>query len=387
MGRRADEVFHRDGTKVLDAPAVAAIEQELDAIADEVVSAIQASVPEYAKPLRGEFGRAIRVGTAQALRRFVRGADDESGEIYRRLGRAEHRAGRSLDALQSAYRVGARIAWRRMSRLAAAGGAPSHRLQDLAEAMFAYIDQLAAESVDGYADAQLAEAGDIERRRSALLSLLLGQPPAAAETLAGAAVAAEWEVPRSLACLVVGGGSLPVIAGRFSGPVLRGVHAGCDCVVVSNPTDLAGEARAAAARGSVALAVGPTVPPSQAYRSFRWARMASQVAAQPAGVVVAEEHLGKLALAAAPDVTAALASRALEPLADETARSRDRLAQTLRAWLDHRGSYAAMAAELKIHPQTVRYRVHRLRELYGAALDDPERRFELHLALRAPRGG
>ncbi|MGH2714951.1 MAG: helix-turn-helix domain-containing protein, partial [Thermoleophilaceae bacterium] len=37
------------------------------------------------------------------------------------------------------------------------------------------------------------------------------------------------------------------------------------------------------------------------------------------------------------------------------------------------------------HPQTVRYRLARLRELFGERLDEPDGRFELELALRARR--
>ena len=40
-----------------------------------------------------------------------------------------------------------------------------------------------------------------------------------------------------------------------------------------------------------------------------------------------------------------------------------------------------IATDLAIHPQTVRYRVALLRELLGADLDDPQRRFELQLVL------
>jgi DNA-binding PucR family transcriptional regulator len=36
-----------------------------------------------------------------------------------------------------------------------------------------------------------------------------------------------------------------------------------------------------------------------------------------------------------------------------------------------------------VHPQTVRYRLARLREHFGDALDDPEARFELEVVLRA----
>ena len=57
--------------------------------------------------------------------------------------------------------------------------------------------------------------------------------------------------------------------------------------------------------------------------------------------------------------------------------------ETLRAYLDHRGNAAAMAEDLHLHPQTVRYRLRRLRELLGDELDDPQARFELDLALRS----
>jgi DNA-binding PucR family transcriptional regulator len=41
-----------------------------------------------------------------------------------------------------------------------------------------------------------------------------------------------------------------------------------------------------------------------------------------------------------------------------------------------------MARALHLHPQTVRYRVNRLRELLGEQLEDPSARFELEIALR-----
>ena len=61
-----------------------------------------------------------------------------------------------------------------------------------------------------------------------------------------------------------------------------------------------------------------------------------------------------------------------------------RLSETLRSWLLHQGRRDAVASHLHVHPQTVRYRMGQLRELYGERLDDPETVFELLLALRAP---
>ena len=44
-----------------------------------------------------------------------------------------------------------------------------------------------------------------------------------------------------------------------------------------------------------------------------------------------------------------------------------------------------MATRLGVHPQTVRYRLRQIRELWGDEIDDPDRRFELELVLRAQR--
>ena len=78
-----------------------------------------------------------------------------------------------------------------------------------------------------------------------------------------------------------------------------------------------------------------------------------------------------------------LAATVLGPSLPEL--SRERLGSTLDAWLRHRGRTEAVATALHVHPQTVRYRLAKLRELFGSRLDDPDGRFELELALRARR--
>ncbi|MFC7657772.1 helix-turn-helix domain-containing protein [Pseudonocardia benzenivorans] len=45
------------------------------------------------------------------------------------------------------------------------------------------------------------------------------------------------------------------------------------------------------------------------------------------------------------------------------------------------GDRQAIAAELHVHPQTVRYRLAKLHELFGDDLDDPEVRARMVLAL------
>jgi len=101
--------------------------------------------------------------------------------------------------------------------------------------------------------------------------------------------------------------------------------------------------------------------------------------------VRAHERTGELLLRSDGRLAAELAADQLRPLDGLTVGSRDRLTETLRIWLAEQGRLGQVAARLNIHPQTARYRVARLRELFGDALDDPDQRFWLELALRSQR--
>jgi DNA-binding PucR family transcriptional regulator len=99
------------------------------------------------------------------------------------------------------------------------------------------------------------------------------------------------------------------------------------------------------------------------------------------------ENVGRLLLAADPSLAAELAASALAPLQALSPGSRARLRDTLQAWLTEQGRLIQVAQRLGIHAQTARYRLGRLRELFGAALDDPDSRFWLELALRVTPEG
>jgi hypothetical protein len=288
--------------------------------------------------------------------------------VYRALGRGEHHQGRTLDALQAAYRTGARVAWRRSGEAAARAGIGAEDQRRLAEAIFAYIDQLAAESVAGYASAQARVAGEAERSRHRLVAALIeGQPEAALET---AGQDAGWPLPRLVA--VVAADQADRIAARL-GP---GAIAADDILVVADPEAPGSRLRAILA--DTPAGVGPAVEPSRAPFSHRLAFAARALAA--GSPVFADDRLPDLLIAADEELAARLADRALAPLAGDRS---GRLTDTLRAWLDAHGHRPTVAAELHIHPQTVRYRLARLRERFGDVLDDPEGRLALQLALRA----
>src|SRR3954451_24110862 len=239
------------------------IEPELPAATAEILATIAREVPEYARPLEGAFGAGIRTGVTEALRQFVAlirapDAGREPGrDVYIALGRGELRQGRTLDSLQSAYRVGARVAWRRISAAARRHHVAPEQLAVLAEAIFAYIDELSADSVEGYAQAQREQEGERQRRRRELLALLLRDPPAEEADVKAAAQAAGWRLPRSAAPLAVAEGDLARVGRRLAADALVASVAGIGCALVTSASRGAELKRATE---GVTAALGPTVP-------------------------------------------------------------------------------------------------------------------------------
>ena len=86
-------------------------------------------------------------------------------------------------------------------------------------------------------------------------------------------------------------------------------------------------------------------------------------------------------LAADAEAVADLRAKVLAPLAKLRPATRQKLTETLRTWLLHQGRRDDIAAALFVHPQTVRYRMGQLRELYGDLLEDPETIRDLTIAL------
>jgi hypothetical protein len=363
-------------------------------VVDEVIGSIPSEVPSYARPLEGRFGQGVRMGVEVALGRFLDlpGTDSpalapQDRDVYLALGRGELLQGRSLEALLAAYRVGARVAFRRFADLA--GHIDPGLLMPLAESVFAYIDELSAVSAEGYAAEQSRRAGESDRRRGELLTLLLSGT-ADAPSVTAAAAAAGWSVPEEVLAVVVdeerGGG----LRTRLGPDALVAPYAREVVALVPSPVRAAAREALRSALVGWRAGVGPSRPWAAAPSSLRLAQQAAALLAR--GIVVqepvfADEHLADLVVHRDPELVTALATARLVPLEELRDSSRERFAETLLAWLQHRGERQHVAAALHVHPQTVGYRLGKLREMFGEVLDDPQGRFELELALRARTGG
>jgi hypothetical protein len=366
----------------------AAVRPELAGAVDEIIAVVRADVPDYARPLTGRFGNRITEGVSVALGQFVDllGRDEALTDtrVYRALGQLEHRDGRTLAALQSAYQAGSRTLWRRLAVSPMARQLPPEVIFSLAEALFTYIELLSAASVTGWAAEETSRAGSLQTRRHALVELLAQRPPAPAAEVEQAAAAAGWTLPLRLAALAVD--DVVEVAARIPSAIAADLDpVGIALVPAVDRTGWIERVRAGLGRRRAVL--GPVVEPGDAHRSI--ARAQTAWALHAAGhlgtdrLTRADEHLLVLLLAAEPELAEDLRLRALAPLDSLPAGAATRAEETLRAWLDAHGDVTATAAALHVHPQTVRYRLAGIRDVFGDALDDPTARLELALALRA----
>jgi hypothetical protein len=255
-------------------------------------------------------------------------------------------------------------------------------------------EELAAAYAQGYAEGRAQAADELERRRRRLLGVIVSDAPPKAELVASLARGVGWPLPAQVAVAALGDrlprGDLrrgtpvtpPDVLADWTGPE--------PCLLVPDPD---GPGRAAAIeralRGWLA-AIGPAVPLARAAVSLRWARKALALAS--GGVIAVngapvrcDQHLSTLLILADEDLARALRSARLAPLARLRPGQRDRIAETLLAWLQLGENAAEVAHRMHVHPQTVRYRLRQIQELFGDQLRDPDTRFELQVALRARR--
>jgi hypothetical protein len=391
----------------IDDGVLRALREGLSSVAAETIAAVMAEVPGYRVGFRGPMGESIQAAVQMAIGGFLKlagGSRDVDPSTPRRttlegayaLGRGEARAGRSMDALLAAYRVGARVSWRGLARNAAEAGLPATAMAEFAELLFGYIDELSAASVAGYND-ELNTSGRVrERYRERLGQRLLAG--AALEVLSASAERAEWTPPTSLTAVLLPAAQVHGVLALLGQETLLVTEdlPGSDSWVVDQPyalllvPDVAGGGRRHLLRvlDRRQAVVGPPRAWIEVRASYdRAVRTLALVAAdkERADPVDTEDHLVDLVVSSDREALADLRRRVLEPLSDLGEATRERLAETLLSWLLHQGRRDEVAAALHVHAQTVRYRMQQVRELYGDRLADERFVRELVVALPVPR--
>ncbi|MEV6342523.1 helix-turn-helix domain-containing protein [Actinoplanes sp. NPDC051851] len=368
----------------------------LPEVAAQAIAAITMEVPAYSVAFAGAMGNKIERAVQAAVGTFLNLVSRPGGdpgtplaaalEGAYALGRGEARTGRSLDALLAAYRVGVRVVWRELAAVSVGTGQSAEVIADFAELVFAYIDELSAASVAGHAD-ELAATGRIRLRYlQQLAQALIGGEPA--HVVQAAAERAEWAPPQTLTAILLPDRSARSLIDLLDPRTLQlsGAITDLPGTAVLLVPDPQGGSRAHLTRlltGHHAV-IGPARPWLRAQASLDRAVRVHQLCPPDGAAVDTEEHLPELVVTADQGALADLRERVLAPLTGERGPAAAKLVETLRSWLLHQGRREDVAAELFVHPQTVRYRMARLRELYGERLKDPQWVLALSIALAVP---
>jgi hypothetical protein len=370
-------------------PVARRLRAELPSVASSTAEAVIAEVPGYGG-LRGLEGATLDQAVELALRGFLSVVSGSSSEnpayplqpaldAAYALGRGEVRSGRTMDVLLSAYRVGAKVAWREWSRVAIDAGVSGGWLARFAELTFSYIDELSAASVSGHAE-EVAHRDQAQQRKLEHFTrrLLAGGP---VEALQADADRAGWQPPASISAVL-----LPATRARGIRSIIEassleltddlpGVEDGEEIVALLVPTiGASGRSHLKDVLAGRTAIVGPGKPWFDAGLSYGRALQVHGLGlkAGPDGSIDADDHLVDLVVGSDPDALGDLRARVLAPLESLRPSTVEKLTETLRAWLLFQGRREDIAAALFIHPQTVRYRMGQIRELYGDQLNDPE---------------
>ncbi|WJV51467.1 helix-turn-helix domain-containing protein [Streptomyces flavofungini] len=378
--------------------------EEVPILAQDILREIRAEYPGLPVVLDDSGEPMALIGIRRALEGFVQQLATREGrpryhpEVFQEFGRGEGLHGRSLDSLQAIYRLGVRLAWRRLAEIGQQTEIPPPAMYELAESGFEYLDGLVDQSVRGYAEAAARQAGERLRLQRKLMELLLSErrPDTSAASALGAenglderAARVGWQLPERVAVGVLLRPAREAVAPAVGEGVLLDMEAEQPRMVVPDPEAAGRPELLRRAMTGWSGAIGPPVPLADAAKSLRWAEAAVALMGRgllPSGEVLhCTEHTEALVLLQPEELIEDLSRRCLAPLDHCGPAHGRRLAETLLAWLETRGGAPEVAARLGVHPQTVRYRLRQIRELWGDEVDDPDRRFELELVLRARR--
>jgi DNA-directed RNA polymerase specialized sigma24 family protein len=246
-----------------------------------------------------------------------------------------------------------------------------------------------------YRDAVAERLVEADRRRSALVAALVDGPPPGNDTI--------WEIARMLG--FPNQGTFILVAAETAAggePPMPGLEARCRAIglgsawraqpgyelgVLSCPRRQAAEHALDAIRAAATGRVG--VSPAydrldQTSRALRYAHVALESLAPGTAAVrqLDDTPLTELVMNNL-ETTQRAVHRILGGVLSLPDDDRTTLLATARAWLHGHGSATETGKALYCHPNTVRYRMHRLEEFLRGPLDDPKIIAELAMALDA----
>lgn len=325
------------------------------------------------------------------------GAEDVPMSPPRETGRLHARHGIPLADVLSAYRVGFALLWEMITQVLSENDiVETRQVIEAATEMWWRADHFGQAVTEAYRDATTEIMLRQEHERSAMVEALVTGTVVEQSVLWD--TASRLGIPHHGHFLVVAAAAVPLGADPLPGIVsgLRKVdvasawrltpHQAVGVLSLPEPDpSRTVECLHAHATGQVGLS--PVFAHLDATpRAYYLAGVALRSRPHPYVQVRQFDDTPVATLvAAAPDAAAAIARNVLGPILELPPHDRDTLLDTFEAWLQCRGSLTETGARVYCHPNTVRYRLRKLAEHSGRALDDPAATGELNAALQAWR--
>jgi PucR C-terminal helix-turn-helix domain/GGDEF-like domain len=391
--------MNRDVVRQRVAEVAATLCERADEIATDLARAITRDVSLYqaTTPLPLE---VVVAGCAANVRSVLEAMATDSEfdpTAAQVLGKERARDGVPLAAVLEAYRVGFHGVWDAAVKEAVTRGHDGQALRALTAKIFAAQDIFTNAMAAAYRDEQSRQAVSDESERLVLIDAVLhgrlfeqSNVWEAADCLRlpseGPFVVIAAEVP------VIGAEALPEIESKlrsidvFSAwRLLPDVQVGIVHVKNDKHLDdtLALVSRMATNRVGVSARFDDLRETAQA---LRFARLMLRGHADPGQQVsLFDGSILATAAVSAPEIMVSLVAPTIESFAELADNERDVLFDTFRVWLENDGSLRAAGELLFCHPNTVRYRLHRIEQRTGRSLSRPRDIAELSLAFEVHR--
>jgi PucR C-terminal helix-turn-helix domain/GGDEF-like domain len=366
-----------------------------DEVSILIARAITREVPLYGSTVAVPFDAVVQACAAnlRAIFGAIAAGDGFDLTAATRLGADRAREGVPLSSVMEAYRVGFRRVWEAL----ADESDDARALRVLTDKLLAAQDVLTAAMAAGYREEQTSRARCDEMERSVLIDALLHGRLFQRCSL--------WEAADYLR--MPSGGPFVVITADTTRPgadampdvepklrsldvasawrQLPDVQVGIVHVKTDHHVDatLTLVAQLATGRIGVSARFGDL---RDTPRALLQARVTLRGRPEPGTQVsVFDGSILATAAVSAPEVMVELARPVIDCFADLADEERDVLFETFRVWVDQGGSVRTTAELLFCHPNTVRYRMHRIEQRTGRILGRPRDVAELCLAFEVHR--
>jgi hypothetical protein len=310
----------------------------------------------------------------------------EQLEPFRASARERATEGMPLEDLLHAYRLGGRLGWRAIAE--AATGEEQSILVGAAELVMRYVDEVSAAVAQAYLEERQQLVSEEERSARDLFEALLADQPLEPR-LERQAEQRGFALCPSYHPFVV---RVPGSGGRRHADLAAGLRR--DGVLALTEGDRIAGLLSPAARSRLHLpgelaVIGEAAPRGELAAAIGEVRAIAELAERQGlqGTVDARRFSLELLLQAAPRHAAIIAAGVLAPLGGDDGTRTGELLSTLQAFIEEDLDRRRTAARLHIHPNTLDYRLRRVRELADLDLRRPEAVARAVLALTYRRLG